>query len=67
MAYYKIKNTSGYIRDSRSRAILSSDSSGYSAAKVRKAKIKKEKREFNQMKREISELKQMLSMIINNK
>ena len=67
MAYKKIKEYSGLVRDTNTNAIISVNGDAYYAAKLRKRKAQKESQELKNLKKEMTEIKSLLKTLINNK
>lgn len=67
MAYYKVKDHAGLVRDSASNAILNTNMDAYHAAKLRKRKRIQSQREIAELKQEVNTLKELVQELINNK
>lgn len=66
MAFKKIKDYTGLVRDTSTNAIISTNTDAYYAAQLRKRKSRKESQEIKSLRQEVSELKLMLKTVINN-
>lgn len=60
----KIEDSNSLVRDPKSRAIINTDKSAYTARKKVLENNKKKEEEIEQLKTDVSEIKNMLSQLL---
>ena len=64
--FQKIQDHADLVRDTRSNAIINTNTDVYYAAKARKRKTQNQNQEIQSLKKEMSEIKSLLLTLINN-
>ena len=62
--YIKVEGDPGLVRDSKTFAILNTDSEAIHKAKIRKQKRQEQKEEIDSLKKDVNDIKSMLSQIV---
>lgn len=66
MEYKKVKNYPNFVRDTKTNAILNTSGDIYYAARAKRKKLSRERKEIELLKKEMLEIKALLKSIINN-
>ena len=59
--YVPVENSSVFVRDKETNAIINTDTSGLEKARARKLARQKEHNEIKELKTEVSEMRELLS------
>ena len=65
MAYVKVKDNEGLVKDTKTSAILNVDGDGLTEYKKRREMMRKKENEIEQLKNDVSEIKSLLLQILD--
>lgn len=63
--YYQVKDNPKLLRNKHSKAIINTDVEAYEKYLIKKERLKKDKKEIENLRTEVSELKDLVKNLIN--